>query len=94
MSSMDLDPTLLIGLSKLAESRGDGLVPQLMEALADRAAVQQNTAEIVRLPGLHERVQLPSDRLAEALRRERRQNDNVLSFPAPRWQRNAERRER
>ncbi|TPP11792.1 hypothetical protein FJQ55_13650 [Rhizobium glycinendophyticum] len=69
---------------ELARQRGEGLLPELAEALMQRPVENEVTkCEIITLPALHERT---SDTMyvasigASAL---------VLEFPAPRWQRNA-----
>lgn len=83
MTGDDFDPTLLIGLHKLAGHNCEGLVPALHERLADVRAVRQHTAEIVPLPGLHQRPPTPmSCRLPYG-------DAKIINFPAPKWQRNA-----
>lgn len=83
MSDDDLDATLLIGLHKLAGHNCEGLSPALHERLADAQSVRQHTAEIVALPGLHQRPSTPiSSRLPYG-------DATIINFPAPRWQRNA-----
>ncbi len=69
---------------ELARQRGEGLLPELAEALAQRSRESEvMNCEIITLPGLHERksatMYAPMNR-APAL---------VIDFPAPRWQRNA-----
>lgn len=43
------DATLFIGLHKLAEQNGDGLVPELYEIMADRARKEAGS-NVVRFP--------------------------------------------
>lgn len=92
MSDRDFDPMMLIGLHKLAEQNGDGLVPQLLERMTDMAAGRWQQADVVALPELHERPQSRGQALANGSRGGYGRADNVVAFPAPRWQRNAERR--
>ncbi|MHB0951827.1 MAG: hypothetical protein ACYC10_07850 [Allorhizobium sp.] len=79
------EPTFLIGLHNMAELRGDGLVAGFGERLAT-----METAEIIALPGLHQRprsrqpIYNPGEGGFAA--------ENVIPFPRPKWTRNAERR--
>ncbi|MCL6707233.1 hypothetical protein M8R20_09505 [Pseudomonas sp. R2.Fl] len=77
---------LLVGLHKLAQQNGDGLVPELLERLQATDTSLQHSAEIVMLPGLHQRVQKAISS------RSPRSDATIISFPAPKWQRNAGRR--
>ncbi|MHA7968318.1 hypothetical protein [Rhizobium sp. CAU 1783] len=81
----EIDPALLVGLHKLAQQNGDGLIPALHERLNDVAAVRAKSAEIIRLPGLHERHNRPIYVGAS------RCDAKIIDFPLPRWQRNASR---
>lgn len=85
------DADMLIGLHKLAEQNGDGLIPELLERLQDLEARQRELeghgAEVIVLPGLHER---PNSR--RSIISSRFDDNVVIAFPAPRWQKNAERR--
>lgn len=86
MTQDDFDATLLIDLHKLAAQNGDGLAPALHERLADAQALRNHGAEIVPLPGLHQRAAKPmSQRLPYG-------EATIINFPAPRWQRNAARK--
>ena len=44
------DPSLLIGLHKLAEQTGDGLVPELYALLAERRQPEGNMTNVVPFP--------------------------------------------
>jgi hypothetical protein len=44
------DASLLIGLHKLAERDGGGLVPELYEILADRGRVDDHDSNVVKFP--------------------------------------------
>ncbi len=80
-----LEPTFLIGLHNLAERHGDGLVAGFREGVAT-----MDTAQIIALPGLHQRPQSrqpiynPGEGGFAA--------ENVIPFPRPKWTKNAERR--
>ncbi|MBR0554831.1 hypothetical protein J5J10_03985 [Ciceribacter sp. L1K23] len=76
----------LTGLHKLAQQNGDGLIPELLDRLAAADTNLQHSAEIVKLPGLHERPNAPMSRWSPS------GDAVVINFPAPRWQRNAERK--
>ncbi len=90
MSDTGFDVSLLIGLHKLAEQNGDGLAPHLLERLRDSEAMEPHSADIVALPGLHERAVSRNRHLASGLQSDYgRGGATVLSFPMPRWQRNA-----
>ena len=83
MNHDDLDSSLLIGLHKLAAQNGDGLAMAMYERFADVETVRRNSAEIVPLPGLHQRPAKPmSARLPYG-------EATIIGFPAPRWQGNA-----
>lgn len=93
MTDDGLDPALLIGLHKLAAQNGDGLAPELLERLADRQACLAASAEVIALPGLHERPVSRNQHLADGWRPSGpRDTDNVIAFPAPKWQQNAARK--
>lgn len=84
MSHDDFDPSLLIGLHKLAVQNGEGLAPALYERISDHEASLEMIAEVIPLPGLHQRSKTsayPQGRMAV-----------VIDFPQPRWHRNARRR--
>ncbi len=88
----EFESGMLIGLHKLAAQNGDGLIPELLERLQDMAERERASAEVVPLPGLHQRKVSRSQHLANGLRADRdTATDNVVSFPAPRWQQNAAR---
>lgn len=44
------DSSLLIGLHKLAEQNGDGMVPELYALLAERRQADRDMANVVPLP--------------------------------------------
>lgn len=44
------DASLFIGLHKLAEQNGDGLVPELYTLLADRRTTEQDMTNVVAFP--------------------------------------------
>lgn len=93
MNENGFDPSLLIGLHKMAAHNGDGLVPELLERLQDRGTRERESAEIVKLPGLHERPVSRSQSIANGLRTASAPSGcDVIAFPLPRWHRNAERR--
>ena len=50
MNEEPRDRTLLIGLHKLAEQNGDGLVPELYALLSARAEAQPELTNVVALP--------------------------------------------
>ncbi|SSC66836.1 hypothetical protein [Ciceribacter selenitireducens] len=83
MSDDDYDRSLLIGLHKMAAQSGDGLAMAMYERFADAETVRRSSAEILPLPGLHQRPAKPmSARLPYG-------EATIISFPAPTWQRNA-----
>jgi len=83
MSDDDFDRSLLIGLHKMAAQSGDGLATAMYERIADTEAVRQSSAEIVPLPGLHQRPTKPmSARLPYG-------EGTIIGFPSPTWQSNA-----
>lgn len=69
---------------ELARQRGEGLLPELAEAMLQRSQESEvMNCEIITLPGLHQRkcdTMYAEPNRAPAL---------VIDFPAPRWQRNA-----
>lgn len=83
---MNDDGFLLVGLHKLAQQNGDGLVPELLERLQTADTVLQHTAVIVPLPGLHERTNKPISH------RSPYGEATIINFPAPKWWRNAGRK--
>lgn len=92
MSYDGLDPALLIGLQKLAERHGDGLATELGERLAQQAEKDAAGAEVVAIPGLHQR---PASRLPHGAYSGGENGidaANVILFPLPRWKRNEKRR--
>ncbi|MBB4006495.1 hypothetical protein [Allorhizobium taibaishanense] len=86
------DGSLMIELHKLGGEAGEGLAGLLYERAEDARECQAAMAEIVRLPGLHERPVSRTQHLAQGLRREA-VSAQVIDFPAPQWRRNAERRQ-
>jgi hypothetical protein len=44
------DASLFIGLHKLAEQNGDGLVPELYEILANRARADDHDGNVLKFP--------------------------------------------
>lgn len=83
---MDDERFFMLGLRMLAQDNGDGLLPELLERLEAADANLQHSAEIVKLPGLHEREHRPISHrspVGDAM---------IISFPVPKWQRNARRK--
>lgn len=84
------EPSLLMGLHNLAGAHGDGLVAGFGERLATMGTACAKSAEIIALPGLHQRPQSrqpiynPGEGGFAA--------ENVIPFPRPKWAKNAERR--
>lgn len=71
-------------LKELARQRGEGLLPELAEAILQRSQESEvMNCEIVTLPALHERK---SSTMYAAVNRA---PALIIEFPAPRWQRNA-----
>jgi hypothetical protein len=69
---------------ELARQRGEGLLPELANALTQRSQESEvMICEIVTLPGLHQRKSGPM------YRQSNRASAHVIDFPAPKWQRNA-----
>ena len=69
---------------ELARQRGEGLLPELADALLQRSQESEVTnCEIITLPGLHQRKPVT---MYAALNRA---PALIIDFPAPRWQRNA-----
>lgn len=88
---MSDDIFMMVGLHKLAQQNGDGMVLDLLERVSAIDAPYVQSAEIVPLPGLHERPVNRNRQLAEGLRRTNGDNGaDVLDFPLPRWRRNAQ----
>jgi hypothetical protein len=50
MNEEPRDVSLLIGLHKLAEQNGEGLVPELYALLSERANVRSEAANVVAFP--------------------------------------------
>jgi len=84
MSRDGFDKGGISSFHELARQRGEGLLPELAEAMLQRSRQSEVTnCEIVTLPGLHERksgTMYAAVNRAPAL---------VIDFPAPKWQRNA-----
>jgi hypothetical protein len=69
---------------EFARQRGEGLLPELAEAMLQRSPESEvMNCEIITLPGLHER------KSATMYHAVTRAPALVIDFPAPRWQRNA-----
>jgi hypothetical protein len=84
MSRDGSDKGGISSLHELARQRGEGLLPELAEAMLQRSQESEvMNCEIVTLPGLHERK--PATMYAEL----NRAPALVIDFPVPRWQRNA-----
>lgn len=83
---MDDDTFMLASLHKIAQQNGDGLVPGLLERLSNTSHEVVHSAEIVRLPGLHERGGKPMYRWSL------NHKATVINFPVPKWQRNGGRK--
>ena len=60
MNEQGPDPSLLIGLHKLAEQNGDGLVPELYALLAERPQSATSDTNVVPFPTLR-RTASPTD---------------------------------
>jgi len=84
MSRDGFDQGGISSFHELARQRGEGLLPELADAMLQRSQESEVTnCEIVTLPGLHERksgTMYAAVNRAPAL---------IIEFPAPRWQRNA-----
>ncbi|KQW29146.1 hypothetical protein ASE36_11835 [Rhizobium sp. Root274] len=84
MSRDDFDKGAIGSFHELARQRGEGLLPELAEAMLQRLPESEvMKCEIITLPLLHERksaTMYAAVNRAPAL---------VIEFPAPRWQRNA-----
>ncbi|NSZ17573.1 hypothetical protein [Agrobacterium vitis] len=85
------DGTLMIELHKLGDQAGEGLIGALYERQQDGRERQAAMADIIRLPGLHERPVSRTQHLAQGLRRDA-VSAEVIDFPPPQWHRNAARR--
>jgi hypothetical protein len=83
---MDDDRFFMLGLRMLAQDNGDGLLPELLERLQATDTSLQHSAEIVMLPGLHQRTQRTNSSQSPQC------DATIISFPAPKWQRNAGRK--
>ncbi len=92
MNHDGFDPALLIGLQKLAERHGDGLATELGERLAEQAERNEAGAEVVAIPGLHQRPVTRLPHGAYSGGKNGRGAANVIPFPLPRWKRNEKRR--
>lgn len=82
-----LEPTFLIGLHNLAELHGGGLAAGLGERLATMESACATSAEIIALPGLHQRPQSRQpiyNRGEDGFAAE-----NVIPFPRPKCAKNA-----
>ena len=79
------DKSSMIELHKLMDQPCDGLATALYERMQDQSA------DIIKLPGLHERSGSRSDHLANGLR-QHMSEPVVIEFPRPQWLRNADRR--
>lgn len=85
------DNSALIELHKLMDHGCDGQAIALYERIQDQHALQNPMAEVIRLPGLHERSASRTQHLADGLRRQM-EAAVVIEFPRPQWLRNADRR--
>lgn len=84
MSRDGFDKGGISSFHELARQRGEGLLPELAEAMLQRSQESEvMNCEIITLPGLHERK--PATMYAVV----NRAPALVIDFPAPRWQRNA-----
>ncbi|MFC3164750.1 hypothetical protein [Ciceribacter thiooxidans] len=86
------DPALLIGLQKLAERHGEGFATELGERLAEETERNAAGAEVVAIPGLHQRPVTRLPHGAYSGGKNGRGAANVIAFPLPRWKRNEKRR--
>ncbi|WP_159950623.1 hypothetical protein [Rhizobium sp. 18065] len=84
MSNDGINEGSINALHRMAQQRGDGLLPELIEVLKNASQkIEVTKCEIITLPGLHNRKTAPiyaRSPGATAL---------VIEFPAPKWQRNA-----
>jgi hypothetical protein len=87
------DLSSLIELHKLMANGCDGQTLAFYERLEDQQEMSGHTAEVIRLPGLHERPASRLQHLSDGLRQNRGMAI-VLDFPRPQWLRNADRRQR
>ncbi|MBB4952713.1 hypothetical protein H4S14_000755 [Agrobacterium vitis] len=85
------DKSSMIELHKLMDQPCDGLASAFYERMLDRTIVSEHSAEIIKLPALHERPVSRSEHLANGLRRTM-DMAVVIEFPRPQWLRNADRR--
>lgn len=85
------DNSALIELHKLMDHGCDGQAMALYERIQDQHDPAYPVAEVIKLPGLHERSTSHNQRLASGLRRHMETAD-VIAFPRPQWLRNADRR--
>lgn len=84
MSNDGINEGSINAFHRIAQQRGDGLLPELVAGLKNPSQkIEVTKCEIITLPGLHNRKTGPiyaRSPGATAL---------VIEFPAPKWQRNA-----
>ncbi|HBF28235.1 hypothetical protein [Rhizobium sp.] len=85
------DTSALIELHKLMDQACDGQAMALYERLEDQKYMSGHSAEVIKLPGLHERSASRTGHLLRGLRGEA-EMAVVIDFPRPQWLRNADRR--
>ena len=92
---MNDDSLLMFALTEAARRRGEGLSPELQAAMQrdaqdatveDAAPAVVRGAEIHKLPGLHQRPVRITYGPAQA------RSAEIIPFPAPRWQKNAQKK--
>ena len=85
------DNSALIELHKLMDHGCDGQAMALYEHIQDRQSSHYPVAEVIKLPGLHERSTSRNQYLTNGLRHQR-EPAVVIAFPMPHWLRNADQR--
>lgn len=85
------DKSSMIEIHKLMDQPCEGMATALYERITDQEPTSAYCAEIIKLPGLHQRAVSRSEHLANGLRRTM-EMAVVIDFPRPRWLRNADRR--
>ncbi len=87
------DKSTLIELHKLMDQECAAQVTALHEQVQDQLSASYHTAEIIKLPGLHERKVSRSRYFTHGLRQQMSEAV-IIAFPLPQWKRIAERRRR
>lgn len=84
------DNSALIELHKLMDHGCDGQAIAFFERIQDQQSSRHPVAEVIKLPGLHERSTSRNQHLANGLRGQM-EPAVVIAFPRPQWLRNADR---